>query len=503
MSIRLRLAWAFLVMTGLVVLTGTALLFTQQVGERYALLGLRAARVGQITRELQVQLNRHLRAMDFFLLLGEASDRQRFEETGGEVRRILKEWQEVTTHEPSEWIDYRQVARAYDRFRQTADQVITLRAEAPGPALWQLLERPFLTESELLKRLVDQTVQQDLAGREAVSAQGRRVRQLGLNVALVFSALAILMALGLAWWIFRSVAQPLRVLIKAAESIGQGDLTVRLAMSRRHEIGQLALALNQMAENLERLQTQVIQMHRMSALGQVAGGVAHELNNPLTGVLGPAQLLKQQLPLGNPHREMIERIEASALRCRKIVRELLDFARPTKLEMEEVNLTALWEDTLALCHSDLSVHNITVQKNLLAGLPLVRGSRQSLQQVFLNLVTNAWQAMPGGGTLTITTRLVANGWVETLVADTGLGIPRQHLTRVFEPFFTTKETGHGTGLGLSVSYGLIQRHGGSLEAQSEGAGKGTTFVVRLPSVFALPAKGAGVSPSVSIGQTLS
>lgn len=502
MSIRLRLAWAFLVMTSLVVLTGAALLFTQQVAERYALHGLRAARVAQLMGELQVQLHRQLRAMDFFLLLGEAADRQRFEETGAEVRRLLKEYQEVTTQEPSEWTEYHQVTRAYHQFRQTADQVMTLRAEALGPALWPLLEGRFLSDSERLKRLVDQTVAQDLARREAAGAQGRRIRQLGLNVALVLSTMAILMALGLAWWIFRSVAQPLRVLIKAAESIGQGDFTVRMALSRRHELGQLATALNQMAGNLERLQTQVIHMHRMSALGQVAGGVAHELNNPLTGVLGPAQLLKQQLPPEDPRREIVERIETAALRCRKIVKELLDFARPTTLELHEVDLTPLLEEALALCHSDLSIHNITVQKQWMAGLPMVKGSRQYLQQVFLNLITNAWQAMPGGGSLLLTTRVGAQGWVEVLVTDTGVGIPREQLSRVFEPFFTTKEVGQGTGLGLSVSYGIMQRHGGSLEAQSEGPGKGATFLVRLPNALALPAKGAEAPPSVSIGQTL-
>jgi two-component system, NtrC family, sensor kinase len=234
----------------------------------------------------------------------------------------------------------------------------------------------------------------------------------------------------------------------------------------------------------------------MSAVGQLAGGVAHEINNPLTAVLGQAQILMARLKPDDPAYSQITKIEQAALRCKKIVRGLLDFSRPGQTAFEPVDLNNIITSTLELCEADLKRSRITVEKAA-RPLPAVVGNSSELQQVFLNLFNNAIHAMPRGGPIHIDARLrqepivfadrktgatrnMPGPWIEIAVKDTGVGIARDHLARVFEPFFTTKEIGKGTGLGLAVSLGIIQKHGGDIRVDSAGLNRGATLTVLLP-----------------------
>jgi len=231
------------------------------------------------------------------------------------------------------------------------------------------------------------------------------------------------------------------------------------------------------------LQAQLMQAEKMSAVGQLISGVAHELNNPLTGVLGFAQLLLMDESLSSSARQYLQCIVDQGMRARGIVQNLLTFARQHKPEKAMVDINKALRSTLALRSYELKVNNIEVIEELSPSLPQTLADFQQLQQVFLNIIINAEQAMLEArdrGKLTIKT-LSGDGWITICFTDDGPGIKAKDLPRIFEPFFTTKEVGKGTGLGLSICYGIIEEHGGKIYAISE-EGKGASFIVELPVV---------------------
>lgn len=235
-----------------------------------------------------------------------------------------------------------------------------------------------------------------------------------------------------------------------------------------------------------RLEQQLIQSDKLSALGQLVAGVAHELNNPLTSISGYAQLLLRNRTLNDEIRADLEQIRQQAERAGRIVRNLLMFAREHKPERLATQINEVIQSTLALQVYQLRVDNITVQLDLDPELPSTVADPHQLQQVLLNLITNARQAMNerGSGILTIRTRRheAADGrYIEISISDNGVGIPAQYLDKVFNPFFTTKPVGQGTGLGLSICYGIIQEHQGQIWIESR-EGVGTTVFIRLPII---------------------
>lgn len=232
---------------------------------------------------------------------------------------------------------------------------------------------------------------------------------------------------------------------------------------------------------LKTLHSQLLQAEKMSAVGRLAAGVAHEINNPLSGVLGFAQVLLREIPEENPWREDVMKIEEGARRCKKIVSHLLTFSRQEEFNLEVIDIGEVIDSTLSLCENQILLEKIRIIKEYGENLPMLRIGVPQMEQVFLNLITNAIQAMPEGGELKISTRLRNRGdFVEISFADTGEGIKKEILPKIFEPFFTTREVGKGTGLGLSVSYEIVKRHNGTIRAESDGEGKGACFTVVLP-----------------------
>jgi PAS domain S-box-containing protein len=239
--------------------------------------------------------------------------------------------------------------------------------------------------------------------------------------------------------------------------------------------------LQETIEKLEKTQQQLVQSEKLSAIGQLVSGVAHELNNPLTGVIGFTELLLEQ-DLDPSIEADLRRIHHEASRCERIVRSLLTIARQSKLERVLVNVNEILEAVLELRRYHLKVENITLQTDFCPSVPLVLGDPNQLQQVFLNLITNAAQAIVATkrpGTLHVRTSCDADK-VLIEVKDDGRGIAAEHIHRIFDPFFTTKEVGEGTGLGLSISYSLVDGHGGRIWVESD-EGKGSTFYVELPA----------------------
>jgi two-component system NtrC family sensor kinase len=230
----------------------------------------------------------------------------------------------------------------------------------------------------------------------------------------------------------------------------------------------------------ERMEEQMTQTEKLTSLGLLAAGVAHEVNTPLAVISNYIQMLAKQMPEGDPKQAIIEKIVKQTFRASEIVNNLLNFSRTGAGEASDVDVNRVVEETLSLVAHPLKTSQIQIVKQLGDPLPAVRGSANKLQQVFLNLFLNARDAMPSGGMLEVRTA-AHNGSVEIEVADTGAGIPREHIHRIFDPFFTTKGVGRGTGLGLSVSYGIIKEHSGKIDVRST-PGKGTSFHVEFPAV---------------------
>ena len=230
------------------------------------------------------------------------------------------------------------------------------------------------------------------------------------------------------------------------------------------------------------MESQLIQSEKLAAVGQLVSGVAHELNNPLTSIAGLAEFLLEQQELGPKDRDHLQVIHEQAERAGRIVRNLLTFARKGPGERARVNLNDVVQRTLLLMSYDLKLKDIRTEKNLGSGMPDVVGDRHALQQVVLNLVTNAAHALAGneaGRPRTIRINTWFDQRVRLRVADTGPGIPEEVLPHLFTPFFTTKEPGHGTGLGLSITYSIVEAHGGQITVERPPEG-GAAFLVELP-----------------------
>ncbi|HEY3380346.1 MAG TPA: ATP-binding protein [Vicinamibacterales bacterium] len=334
----------------------------------------------------------------------------------------------------------------------------------------------------------------------AVEALGRRT--------VLFSGVGILLlALTVGLVVRGYVIKPLGEVVAATARIAEGDLDQRLPVYRSDELGRLALSFNDMTnslqqargdlqhlnENLERqvedrtaalkaAQVQLFQSEKMSSLGKLAASVAHEINNPLAGILTYAKLLIRMHEEG----ELTEKVRESCVRnlrlvqreterCTVIVRNLLDFARQRLPSLKDIDVSAVAEEALSLLTHRLLMQNVTLEKHL-PPMPLVKGDFGQLRQSIVNIALNACEAMSQGGTLRVEAR-AGEKMVELAISDTGPGIAPEHLSHILDPFFTTKEK--GTGLGLSVVYGIIEKHGGKLDVKSQ-VGQGTTVLIQLP-----------------------
>jgi len=231
---------------------------------------------------------------------------------------------------------------------------------------------------------------------------------------------------------------------------------------------------------LQEARDQLVQSEKMASIGQLAAGVAHEINNPLAAILGFAQLLLEDTTLTESQRADLQTINSESLRCRTIIQDLLQFSRRRSPQMGAVDIGALIKSTVGLVQHDFMVAGVDINVHVPADLPMAWGETGLVQQVLLNLVTNARQAMEGKqGHLLEVSAAVHEKQVSIRFKDNGPGIPKDIQGKIFDPFFTTKPVGQGTGLGLSICYGIVQQHGGSLRVESD-SGKGATFIVELP-----------------------
>ncbi len=311
----------------------------------------------------------------------------------------------------------------------------------------------------------------------------------------------------ISYLITRSITRPLSEMVELTQSIGMGDLNREVKVNSADEIGHLGRSFNEMVARLKKMrleleewgnllekkvkerteelavmQNTLMQSQRLASLGKMAAGIAHEINNPLGGILVLSSLALEDMKKDDPHRENLQEVIKQTMRCRDIVKGLLQFSRQEEGKMEYVHVNDILNNTLSLIEKQALFHNVEVIKLLSNDLPHVLGDGSQLQQVFMNIILNAVQAMKEIGTLTINTLYdQKNDMVVIEISDTGVGIPETLIDRIFDPFFTTKEVGEGTGLGLAIAYGIVTKHHGRMAVKSKEK-QGTTFTIKIPVV---------------------
>jgi two-component system, NtrC family, sensor kinase len=360
--------------------------------------------------------------------------------------------------------------------QEVFDQVLLKGQEFTGQAF--VVNQNYITRYRPLRNHREEVVGILYVGAEQASFQ-RLLDSLRRQVYLITGAtmlLAILIAIPVAW----SISSPLRGLARATRQVAQGDWSVRLPVRGYVEMRSLAGNFNKMVETLKETQEQLVQKEKLASVGQLAAGVAHEINNPLGSVLLYADILRKETPEeDNQQREDLEMIIREATRCKTIVNDLLNFSRQNEVMAQETDLNELLQELSTEAKKQELYRQVEIVSEMDPDLPPIQADPLQLRQVFVNLMNNAAEAMPQGGKLTLRTRKgPAAGFVTAKVEDTGVGISEENMKKLFTPFFTTKPIGKGTGLGLAIIYGIVKMHRGQIAVQSE-VGKGTLFTITL------------------------
>jgi two-component system NtrC family sensor kinase len=323
--------------------------------------------------------------------------------------------------------------------------------------------------------------------------QGAVLTFLGITIA------AALVALIVSYFMAQRILIPIFKLVNASKAVASGDLDATVEVNTNDELEYLADSFNAMALALKKRDTQlkefatqkIMESEKLALIGQLAANVAHELNNPLQGIVTYSHLILENTDNDDPAKTSVEKIVGQAIRCRDIIRGLLDFSRQRKPDKILSNLNSVMDQCLSFVEDQALFHNIKITKSFQEDLPMIVIDPSQIERVIMNMIINAAEAMDKGGELILSTRLDLNSdFIELEFKDTGQGISEKDLEKIFDPFFTTKDVGHGTGLGLAISYGIVKSHFGTITVESK-AGEGTTFLVRLPLQTVVEGQGNG------------
>ena len=305
---------------------------------------------------------------------------------------------------------------------------------------------------------------------------------------LTIALMGTLVSMGLSYFISQRISLHIRELVSASREVAQGNLDAKVEIISNDELGELANTFNAMATALkerdeklkEFTRNKIMESERLALIGQLSANVAHELNNPLQGIVTYSHLLLENMSCEDSARDSLQKIVTQANRCRDIIRGLLDFSRQRKPDKTLCDINNVLKECVSLLEDQALFHNIRIISNLEVKLPMAVIDPSQIERVFMNMIINAAEAMEGSGQLTLITRFDPVGrFIDVEFTDTGHGIAKKNLEKIFDPFFTTKDTGHGVGLGLAISYGIIKEHKGTIIVESE-VDKGTTFIVRIP-----------------------
>jgi len=286
------------------------------------------------------------------------------------------------------------------------------------------------------------------------------------------------------------IARPIVSLVEANRRLATGDMNIRVETAGEGEIAQLERSFNSMVETLQESEKELLHQAKLASVGQLAAGVAHELNNPLGTILLYSDMMLKEAAEDDAHQQDLKVIIKEVQRCKTIVADLLNFAREHEISAQDVDLHALLDEVINKIQLQPSFEHVAFVRQFDPKLPLIQADAAQLQQVFINLFNNSADAMENAGTISISTHTSDTQSVEIRVSDTGCGIPAENISKLFTPFFTTKPIGKGTGLGLSIVYGIIKLHHGQIVVNSQ-VSHGTTISITLP--VRLPDGGAAQS----------
>jgi two-component system NtrC family sensor kinase len=311
------------------------------------------------------------------------------------------------------------------------------------------------------------------------------------NMVVTFLGISVLgtaISMAVSYFIAQRILVPINKLVSASKEVTKGNLDTQVEIHTNDELEYLADSFNAMAASLKQRDTQfkdfatqrIMESERLALIGQLSANVAHELNNPLQGIVTFSHLLLENENCDEPTKSHAEKIVGQANRCRDIIRGLLDFSRQRKPDKTFCDINSVLGECLSLIGNQAIFHNIEIKQNFQDDLPMAIIDPSQIERVFINLIINAAEAMDGGGRLAMSTRSnETKDHIEIEFTDTGQGIREEDLDKIFDPFFTTKDVGHGTGLGLAISYGIIKGHRGTISVKSK-VGQGTTFIIQLP-----------------------
>ncbi len=288
----------------------------------------------------------------------------------------------------------------------------------------------------------------------------------------------------LSLYLIRNFTHPIKVMLEAIRTLKNGDMSFRIKDPLKDEFAEMATAFNEMTHTIKEQMGKMQRTEQMAVCGQLAAGLAHEIKNPLAGIKAAIEVFSEELTLSRENQDTLSKIVSEIGRIETLMKSLLDFARPPKPQFLQVDLNRLLEGTIAFMmkqpsFSQNKTKSIEIVKELTENLPEIYADPQQLRQIFINLLLNACEAMPNGGTVTVRTGFDSPGSLQISISDTGKGVDKESIDKIFQPFFTTKKK--GTGLGLSISKQLIEQHGGIIEV-ANGTGRGVTFVIKLPVV---------------------
>jgi signal transduction histidine kinase len=370
----------------------------------------------------------------------------------------------------SRWAQYDAAARAlFDALE--GGQVPPAELEARVQAV-RTEEKGLSLEVKLLAVKLESQINERVHAAER--AESRAVASI-----VIYTLLAVAVGFA-ALLVAQRLLSPIRTLTEGVKAVGAGDLSRQVAVRSRDEIGVLAREFNAMAASLARQRSELLRAERLAAVGRIASQITHEIRNPLNAISLNAELLAEELGPGGAGEApaLLKAIGREIDRLNAVVEDYLRFARLPKPHKAREDLNEILSGLLDFIAPEMAAARVEVRRELRPGLPPVLGDEGQLRAAFLNLLRNGREAMPGGGTVTVRTRLAEGGEVEAEVRDTGAGIPEEVLPRIFDPFYSTKE--RGTGLGLAFALQVAQEHGGSLRCESQ-PGRGAAFFLRLPA----------------------
>ncbi len=384
--------------------------------------------------------------------------------------------------------------------QEVSDVVLKQGREYVGTAF--VVNQNYITRYEPLHDHDDQVVGMLYVGAPQ-SSFTNLLSILNQQISLV-ATLTILMTFILATPVARMITRPLQELselVKTSRHVAEGDLNARAPVMAGGEVGLVASSFNTMLDTLQATQDQLVQSEKLASLGQLAAGVAHELNNPLATILLYAETMMKENKEDDPAQNDLKMIVSETKRCKRIVLDLLNFARQNQVVAQPTDIHAIIQDLLDMAPRRIKIVPVEFVTDLDPNLPIIEGDPSQLRQVLLNLMTNAVEAMPEGGIVTLRTRKTPAGMITVVIQDTGVGIPPENLNKLFTPFFTTKPIGKGTGLGLAIVYGIIKMHRGQIHASSK-VNEGTTFTITLPIRLPPPERGMAGNPPSAGGEPL-